>query len=198
MPIRNVHDHVHRVLSRLDPSAELIATGRRFIEHPGGVRESLRGELPAWCLDRVKRLTNVTSFKAAARNRDVRTLLAFGYLGVSEHPEWHPANARPLMPVPPALAALEPDFFKVLLDSIRANAKESASFRARLKAAERDVAEASARLAKMARSDTGRPPSRGGEKPLARAAAEDGIVLGLVVLMIWAVGSWVRNIGKDD
>src|SRR6187200_1133800 len=152
MPVRNVHDHVERVIAALDPGAEVIATGQRFVAHPGGVAESLRGALTSWCLDRVKRLTGASSFKAAANNRDVRMLLAFGLLGLSQHAARRPTRVSPSTPVPRQLATLEPDFFKVLLDTVRSNAQQSPSFRARMKAAEADVANLLTRLAKLVTS----------------------------------------------
>ena len=199
MPVRNVHDHVQRVLSTLDPGAEVMVTGQRFVAHPGGVAESLRGALPSWCLDRVKRLTGASSFKAAATNRDVRMLLAFGLLGLSQHPARRPARVSPSTPVPRQLATLEPDFFKVLLDTVRSNATQSPSFRARMKAAEADVANLLTRLAKLVTSPAVNRRTRGGAIPSPRAAAEDGLVLGVGVLMIWAVVAWVRNsVNKED
>lgn len=198
MPTRDVHEHVRRVLSTVDPSAELIETGRRFMEHSGGLDDSLRGDLPAWCLERIKGLTGAASFKHAARHRDLRSLLAFGYLGVSLHPEWRSAKVRPLMPVPRVLAALEPDFFQVLLENVRANAKESALFRARIRAAEREVAEAVARLAKMAQSGTaGLPPRRRAARTV-RSAAGDAVGFGIGIVVVWAVINWVRNSVDGD
>ena len=199
MPVQDVHYHVQRVLSTLDPGAEVMAIGQRFVAHPGGVADSLRGALPSWCLDRVKRLTGASSFKAAANNRDVRMLLAFGLLGMSQHPARRPVRVSPSTPVPRQLAMLEPDFFKVLLDTVRSNAKQSPSFRARMKAAEADVANLLTRLSKLITSPAVSRRTRRGAISSSRAAAEDGLVLGLGVLMIWAVVAWVQNsVNKED
>jgi hypothetical protein len=199
MPVRNAHDHVQRVLSTVDPGTEVMATGQRFVAHPGGVAESLRGDLPAWCLDRVKRLTGATSFKVVTKNRDVRMLLAFGLLGLSQHPARRPARVSPSTPVPRQLARLEPDFFKVLLDAVRSNAKQSPSFRARMKAAEADVSNLLTRLAALVTSPAANRRARGGVSLRSRATAEEGLVLGLVVLIIWAVVAWVQDsVSKED
>lgn len=198
MQTRDVHQHVRRVLSMLDPSVELMETGRRFIEQSGKPDWGLRGAIPAWCLDQIKRLTGAASFAEAARNPDVRTLVAFAYLGVSRHPEWRAAEVDPSTSVPPALAALEPDFFAVLLKNVREHLKTSASFRARIKASERDVAAAVGRLAEMAQPEVPRRPTRGRTTRPAKAAASDAVGFGIGMVVVWAVVTWIRNgVDKD-
>lgn len=198
MQTPDVHQHVRRVLATLDPSVELMETGRRFIEQSGRPDSRLRGALPAWCLEQIKRLTGAASFTAAARNPDVRTLAAFAYLGVSQHPEWRAAEVHPSMSVPPALAALEPDFFAVLLKNLREHLKTSASLRARIKAAERDVATAVGRLAEMAQPEAPRRPTRGRTTPTAKAAAGDAAAFGIAMVVVWAVVTWIRNSADKD
>lgn len=197
MRTRDAHQHVQRVLTTVDPSVELTRTAGRFVDQARN-NSRLTGPVPEWCLERIRRLTGLTSFTAAARNPDVRTLMAFGYLGVSERPASRPVEVDPSMPLPPVLEALEPDFFEVLLKDVNGHQKVSPSFRARMTAAKRDVTDAASRLARMAQSPASRRPSRA---RTARAAAPSageqaaGYLFG--ILCVWLVVRWIRGDDKD-
>ena len=196
MPTETVRQHARRVLASLEANVELIETVRRALElSPRAAVRARRNDLRSWCLARIKDLSGATSFQEAFANRDVLTLVAFGYLGVTRHPEWPAARVRPSMPVPKALAQIEPDFFDALLHEVRSEAKASPSFGATLKAAERDVTRIVARLRVMTAPNR-MPEQRTGKKPLtvtARSAAGDAGNLVLGVAVIWLVIKWVDN-----
>jgi hypothetical protein len=62
-----------------------------------------------------------------------------------------------------------------------------------------DVANLLTRLSKLITSPAVSRRTRRGAVSPSRAAAEDGLVLGLGVLMIWAVVAWVQNsVNKED
>jgi hypothetical protein len=177
LSMSNTLQHVRLLLDSIDPDARFVDDFRSFLKSPPR-KTTDHDDFQAWCLTRIKELSGATSFKDAFQNDDVRTLLAFGYMGYAQHLNLPSLRVTQSMPVPKVASTLEPDFFPVLLKEIRSHAELSAPFANNLQAGEKRVLDLVNRLSAA-------PP------PDAPAAA-DGLgesVIGLVTFLgflVWA------------
>lgn len=170
------HQHGRLLLGMVDPDARFVDEFHGFIKSPP--RKPDQQDFHAWCLARIKDLYGATSFEAAFKNENFRTLLAFGYMGYARHPELSHPRVTQAIPVPKVASELEPDFFPVLSKEVRSHAALSASFADDLKAAEQRVSNLVTRLSAKATSEP--------------RAANDGVggqVISLVTFvgfLVWA------------
>jgi hypothetical protein len=130
-------DHARRVLELVNVDIGLVnpSGAKRLLEESLAVfqasapRDPNANDLDAWARSRIADLTGTDSFEAAVKEiPQTRTLLAFGFLSYTQHQDRRQPKIIRSMPVPAALANLEPDFFPELLGQINAKVKGSTTF----------------------------------------------------------------------
>jgi hypothetical protein len=130
-------DHARRVLELVNVDLGLVNLGdarRKLAEslaayRASAARDPSADDLHAWARQRLAALTGTDSFKAAVTELpQTRTLLAFGFLSLTQHQDRRLPRITRSMPVPTVLAKLEPDFLPELLSQVSAELKKSAAF----------------------------------------------------------------------
>jgi hypothetical protein len=86
-----------------------------------------------------KDLCGANTFEDAFQHPDFRTLLAFGYMGYTRHPDLPVPRVTQSMPTPKVSTDLERDYFPVLLKQIRSTAASSVPFSEAIKESEQHI-----------------------------------------------------------
>jgi len=194
---RNTLSHVRIFLGRIDADIGLLQVSATFRQVPLEIDAWKRGELRRWCFERVKAIAGTDSLDDALRHPDVLTLLALGYVALGQVSDFTPP-AKPSIPTPRFLKALEGDFLPALLKEARSQIRFSPAFKERLEHAERRVEQLVRSLESISSPSPSQQSTAAGHSSAVAMASDSGWRVIDVLAVICAVAYVVGKLTKKN
>jgi hypothetical protein len=137
---RQVLEQVNLDLGLVDPEGAQIRLMDSLAAYAASAPgDRLGDDVEAWTGRRVADLIGAGPLEAALDNPQILTLLAFGFMLITQHQDTQPPQMVRNMPVPTELAGLEPDFFPELLRQIGIRSRSTPAFAGLLRAGAAEV-----------------------------------------------------------